>query len=102
MLSTQLSRWRGGRGSVHDESLVCCGCMELTVLYRPVGQREYELIEASGFRRFPARLPEQPFFYPVTDEEYATQIARDWNTTDAVSGLRWLCAAIPCALEVSR
>lgn len=60
--------------------------MELTVLYRPVGQIEYELIEASGFRRFPPRLPEQPFFYPVTNEEYATQIARDWNTKDAASG----------------
>jgi hypothetical protein len=60
--------------------------MELTVLYRPVGQREYELIEASGFRRFPPRLPEQPIFYPVTNEAYATQIARDWNTKDEASG----------------
>ena len=60
--------------------------MQLTVLYRPVGQREYELIEASGFRQFPPRLPEQPFFYPVTNEEYATEIARDWNSKDAASG----------------
>jgi hypothetical protein len=58
----------------------------VTVLYRPVGQREFELIEASGFRRFPARLPEQPFFYPVTNEAYATHIARDWNTRDEASG----------------
>ena len=29
--------------------------------------------------RFPPRLPEQPIFYPVTNEEYATEIARDWN-----------------------
>ena len=27
-------------------------------------------------------MPEQPFFYPVLNEEYATQIARDWNTKD--------------------
>ena len=60
--------------------------MELTVLYRPVGRREYELIEATGFTRFPPRLPDQPFFYPVTNEDYATQIARDWNTKDEVSG----------------
>ena len=60
--------------------------MSTTILYRPVGQREYELIEASGFRRFPPRLPEQPFFYPVANEEYATQIARDWNTGDEASG----------------
>jgi hypothetical protein len=60
--------------------------MELTVLYRPVGQREYELIEATGFRRFPPRLPEQPFFYPVTNQDYAAQIARDWNAKDDASG----------------
>ncbi len=60
--------------------------MSTTILYRPVGQREYELIEASGFRRFPPRLPEQPFFYPVANEEYATQVARDWNTRDEASG----------------
>ncbi|WP_368911173.1 ADP-ribosylation/crystallin J1 [Taklimakanibacter deserti] len=52
----------------------------MTTLYRPVGTKELELIAASGFRRFPPRLPEQPIFYPVTNEEYAVQIARDWNT----------------------
>ncbi len=57
-----------------------------TTLYRPVGQKEFELVRASGFREFPPRLPEQPFFYPVLNEEYATQIARDWNTKDAGSG----------------
>jgi hypothetical protein len=57
-----------------------------TTLYRPVGQAELELIQASGFRAFPPRLPEQPFFYPVANEQYATQIARDWNTKDASSG----------------
>jgi hypothetical protein len=56
------------------------------VLYRPVGQRQYELVEAMGFRRFLPRLPEQPFFYPVANEEYATQIAREWNGRDEGSG----------------
>ncbi len=28
---------------------------------------------------FPPRLPEQPIFYPVTTEDYAVKIARDWN-----------------------
>jgi len=59
---------------------------ETTTLYRPVGQAELDLIQASGFRKFPARLPSQPFFYPVANEEYATQIARDWNTKDVSSG----------------
>jgi len=50
------------------------------VLYRPVNAEELALIEVSGFRAFPPRLPEQPIFYPVTNEAYAIQIARDWNT----------------------
>jgi len=59
---------------------------QTTTLYRPVGQAEFELIRASGFRKFPPRLPGQPYFYPVTNEEYAVQIARDWNTKDPNSG----------------
>jgi hypothetical protein len=50
-----------------------------TILFRPVGQKELDLIQASGFTAFPPRLPEQPIFYPVLNEEYARQIARDWN-----------------------
>lgn len=51
----------------------------LVTLFRPVGTAELELIEASGWRAFPPRLPEQPIFYPVTNEDYARQIARNWN-----------------------
>jgi hypothetical protein len=50
-------------------------------LFRPVGLRELELIAASGWQRFPPRLPEQPIFYPVLTLQYAIQIARDWNAT---------------------
>ena len=57
-----------------------------TILWRPVGQAELELIEQSGWTAFPPRLPHQPIFYPVANEEYAVQIARDWNTKDAASG----------------
>lgn len=53
--------------------------METVTLYRPVGKNELALIEESEFNAFPPRLPEQPIFYPVCNEEYATQIARDWN-----------------------
>lgn len=60
--------------------------LETTVLFRPVGQAEYELVRNDGFRAFPPRLPEQPYFYPVTNLEYAEKIARDWNTKDAASG----------------
>jgi hypothetical protein len=55
-------------------------------LFRPVGQAELDLIERSGWRRFPPRLPGQPIFYPVLNAEYATTIARRWNTKDAASG----------------
>jgi len=51
--------------------------MSTITLYRPVGPKELALIEESGWREFPLRLPEQPIFYPVLNEEYATQIARD-------------------------
>ena len=51
-----------------------------TTLYRPVGQAELDLIAATGHRRFPPRLPDQPIFYPVCNEAYAVQIASRWNT----------------------
>lgn len=54
--------------------------MATVTLYRPVGPTELGLIEASGWAAFPPRLPEQPIFYPVTNEGYARQIAREWNT----------------------
>ncbi len=59
--------------------------METITLYRPIGRKEFELIEESGFISFPPRLPFQPIFYPVLSEEYAIQIARDWNTKDKAS-----------------
>ncbi len=58
----------------------------LVTLWRPVGPAELELIAASGYRAFPPRLPEQPIFYPVLTEEYAVQIARDWNVPQSGAG----------------
>jgi hypothetical protein len=60
--------------------------LDTTTLFRPVGQKEFDLIRESGFIRFPDRSPEQPFFYPVLSEAYAVQIARNWNTKDSQSG----------------
>jgi hypothetical protein len=60
--------------------------METITLYRPVGLEELELIKQSGFKEFPPRLPGQPIFYPVLNEEYATQIARDWNAKNSNDG----------------
>lgn len=53
--------------------------MSLVTLFRPVGSAELKLIEESGWKAFPPRLPEQPIFYPVTNQAYAAQIAKDWN-----------------------
>ncbi|WP_456788359.1 hypothetical protein [Cellulomonas sp. P5_C5] len=52
---------------------------QLVTLWRPTGPLELELVEATGFRRWPPRLPDQPIFYPVLNEDYAIRIARDWN-----------------------
>jgi hypothetical protein len=55
-------------------------------LWRPVGPAELRLIQEAGMAAFPPRLPEQPIFYPVTTEEYAVKIARDWNVPQSGSG----------------
>jgi hypothetical protein len=60
--------------------------VKTVTLYRPVGEKELALIRESGWREFPKRLPEQPIFYPVLNEEYATQIARDWNAKQDGAG----------------
>lgn len=60
--------------------------MKLITLYRPVGQKELDLIQASGNKKFPPRLEWQPIFYPVMNQAYAEQIALEWNTKDEFSG----------------
>ena len=50
------------------------------ILYRPVGLQELMLIYDSGMKAFPARLPQQPIFYPVLQLDYARQTASGWNT----------------------
>ncbi len=59
---------------------------DVIILYRPVGPKELELIEASGRLAFPPRLPEQPIFYPVLHEEYAAWISEHWNVRVYGSG----------------
>lgn len=60
--------------------------MKLITLYRPVGQKELDLIKESGNKEFPPRLEWQPIFYPVMNQRYAAQIALEWNTNDEFSG----------------
>jgi hypothetical protein len=56
--------------------------MKITTLFRPVGEKEMILILESNFKKFPPRLEWQPIFYPVLDEDYASEIAEKWNTRD--------------------
>jgi tetratricopeptide (TPR) repeat protein len=55
------------------------------LLYRSVSLQELELIYDSGMKVFPARLPQQPIFYPVLELEYARQIASEWNAESGQS-----------------
>jgi len=59
---------------------------DAVTLWRPTGPEELALIAASGWREWPPRLPEQPIFYPVLNEDYAAKIAREWNVMHSGSG----------------
>jgi hypothetical protein len=52
------------------------------ILFRPCGLAELRLVWASGMRAWSPRLSWQPIFYPVLNEGYAAQIAREWNTEE--------------------
>lgn len=56
--------------------------MKTITLYRPVGEKEMILIIKNSYKKFPPRLEWQPIFYPVLNEEYASEIAEKWNTRD--------------------
>lgn len=60
--------------------------MTTVTLWRPTGPEELALVEESGWRAWPPRLPDQPIFYPVLNEDYATRIARDWNVKASGAG----------------
>ncbi len=59
---------------------------EIIVMYRPTGPNELKLVKDSGYKKWPPRLPEQPIFYPVTNEQYAKEIATKWNINDSGVG----------------
>lgn len=73
----------------------------MTTLWRPVGAYELHLIARTSFRAFPPRLPEQPIFYPVTNEAYAIEIAHGWNLADPNSGFAGFVTRFDVAPEVA-
>ena len=54
---------------------------DLVECFRPTGQKELDLVAASGYTQWPPRLPDQDIFYPVTNEAYAIALTR-WNVMD--------------------
>lgn len=59
--------------------------MKTITMYRPCGQGELDLVISSGYRTWPSRLPDQPIFYPVTNEQYAREVNK-WNVTQFGKG----------------
>lgn len=53
--------------------------LKTLTLWRLCGPAELALVRESGWAAWPPRLPDQPIFYPVLNEDYAVKIARDWN-----------------------
>lgn len=60
--------------------------IETIALYRPTGPEELELVKRTDFTKWPPRLPEQPIFYPVTNEKYAREIPERWNVKKSDAG----------------
>ena len=52
--------------------------MSTLTIYRAISLQELEMIEASGFTRFPPRLPDQPVLCLSLQFAHAEQLARDW------------------------
>jgi hypothetical protein len=76
----------GGLPVLRAAIMVLVGDVETVTLWRPTGPQELALVERSGWRAWPPRLADQPIFYPVLNEEYATMIARDWNVPASGAG----------------
>lgn len=60
--------------------------MDPTTLWRPTGPQELALVEASGWRAWPPRLPDQPIFHPVQQAGGDT-ILEYWIPAEDLAGL---------------
>lgn len=66
--------------------------METVTLSRRTGPNKLSLVEASGWKAWPARLPDRTIFDPVLNQNYAMRIARDWNVKASGAGFATGCA----------
>jgi hypothetical protein len=76
--------WRAAQRSTHLSDQA--GQAQPTTQYRLIGDNELALIRQLDAPAFPPRQFWQPIFYPVLFEEYARQIARDWDADDRKRG----------------
>ena len=60
--------------------------IQTVTCYRPTGPNELQLVADSDWKAWPQRLPEQPIFYPVTNQKYAEEIAEKWNVPASGAG----------------
>ncbi len=60
--------------------------VETVEMFRPSGPKELKFVEESGYSSWSQRLPEHPIFYPVSNKEYAKEIASKWNVRDSGVG----------------
>jgi hypothetical protein len=85
-ISSRITPFAQAAGDCEDWQVNNGTGVETVTLWRPTGPEELALVEASGWREWPPRLADQPIFYPVLNQEYATMIARDWNVKHSGSG----------------
>lgn len=60
--------------------------MDTVTLYRAIGPGQMQAILDRDCARFPARLPQQKFFFPLLTEAFANYIAQEWNVPNSGVG----------------
>lgn len=55
-------------------------------LYRAIGPGQLQCIQQNNWSAFPARLPGQPFFCPLSNKSTAQAIASQWNVQRSGAG----------------
>ena len=81
--------WKGNPALLQQTCISVVGSRELRPDNRTFAETAGRLIAESGYTKFPPRLPEQPIFYPVLNEEYAVEIASGWNAKFKWNSAPW-------------
>ncbi|CBL43731.1 hypothetical protein HDN1F_01480 [gamma proteobacterium HdN1] len=87
---------------VSESSVVDASSATSVTLYRAVGPGQMRAIMERGFARFPARLPQQKFFYPMLTESFASFVATVWNVPHSGAGYVLRFRVAPEGIEGKR